>query len=56
LPLLSFYKNLGYKIEDVPNAYAQYQNEISLPVYFDLSDEDTMRVAETVWNAIQEAR
>lgn len=56
LPLLSFYKNLGYRIEDFPNAFAQYENEISLPVYFDLSDEDTLRVAETVWNAIQEVK
>lgn len=38
LPLLSVYKRLGYKMSDYPNAWAQYENEISLPVYYDLTD------------------
>ena len=28
LPMFTLYKNLGYKIEDYPNAYAQYANEM----------------------------
>ena len=31
LPLLSFYKDLGYKMDDYQNAFAFYKNEISLP-------------------------
>ena len=34
LPMFTLYKNLGYKIEDYPNAYAQYANEISVPALF----------------------
>ena len=40
LPMLTLYKNLGYNINDFPNAYNQYKNEISLPVHTKLSFED----------------
>ncbi|NLM34383.1 MAG: DegT/DnrJ/EryC1/StrS aminotransferase family protein [Clostridiales bacterium] len=45
LPMFTLYKNLGYKIEDYPNAYAQYANEISLPLYSTLTLEDAAYVA-----------
>jgi dTDP-4-amino-4,6-dideoxygalactose transaminase len=48
LPLFTFYKKLGYKMEDYPNAYAQYANEITLPLYSTLSLEDAKYVAESV--------
>ncbi len=40
LPLLSAYRNLGFRIEDFPNALAQFENEITLPLHTLLSDED----------------
>lgn len=40
LPLLTAYKNLGFKIEDYPNAYEFYKNEITLPLYSTLKDEE----------------
>ena len=40
LPLLTAYKNLGFKIDDYPNAYNQYKNEISLPLHDFLSEDD----------------
>ncbi len=46
LPMLTLYKNLGYRMEDYPNAFAQYENEISLPVYTTLAMEDAKYVAE----------
>lgn len=52
LPLLSFYKGLGYRIEDYPNSFKAYSSEISLPVYYDLSDEQVDRVIATVKNAV----
>jgi dTDP-4-amino-4,6-dideoxygalactose transaminase len=52
LPLLSLYKGLGYAMEDYPNAWKQYASEISLPVYYNLSDEDVNRVAEEVIAAV----
>ena len=40
LPMLTLYKNLGFDINDYMNAYAQFVNEITLPVYSTLSLED----------------
>ncbi|MDU2157337.1 DegT/DnrJ/EryC1/StrS aminotransferase family protein [Clostridium sp.] len=45
LPMFTLYKNLGYKIEDYPNAFAQYENEISLPVYSTLELSDVEYIA-----------
>ena len=39
LPMLTAYKNIGFDIADYPNAYAQYENEITLPLYSRLTDE-----------------
>jgi dTDP-4-amino-4,6-dideoxygalactose transaminase len=44
LPLLSAYKDLGFDITDFPNALAQFQNEITLPLHTLLSDEDVQTV------------
>lgn len=52
LPLLSLYKGLGYRMEDYPNAWTQYASEISLPVYYNLSDEDVDRVCDAVIDAV----
>lgn len=54
LPLLSFYKKLGYKIEDYPQAYDNYSREISLPVYYDLSDENIAIVIKSVIDSVEE--
>ena len=54
LPMFTLYKNLGYKIEDYPNAYAQYENEISLPVYSTLSLEDAKYIANALIEIINE--
>lgn len=32
LPLLTAYKNLGFNIEDYPNAYEMFRNEVTLPL------------------------
>ena len=40
LPLLSAYKNMGFAIEDFPNALAQFENEITLPLHTRLTDDD----------------
>ena len=37
LPLLTAYKNLGFDINDYPNAYHLFENEISLPIYSTLT-------------------
>jgi dTDP-4-amino-4,6-dideoxygalactose transaminase len=54
LPLFTFYKSQGFNISNFPNAFNFYKNEISLPVYYDLSNEDAERVANAILKAIQE--
>ncbi|MCM8710900.1 DegT/DnrJ/EryC1/StrS family aminotransferase [Clostridium sp. SYSU_GA19001] len=53
LPMLTLYKNMGYKIEDYPNAYAQYANEISLPLYSILKAEDAEYVAKELIKCVE---
>lgn len=52
LPLLSFYKNLGYEMTAYPHAFSAYANEISLPVYYNLSNEDVAFICDEIINAI----
>lgn len=51
LPMFSFYKKLGYNIENYPKAYKNYAAEISLPVYYDLTDKQVQRVIQAVLKA-----
>ena len=46
LPMMSAYKSLGWDIKDFPNAYAYYENLITLPLHTRLSDEDVNYVIE----------
>lgn len=39
LPMMTAYKALGFDIKDYPNAYAQFCNEITLPLHTKLTDE-----------------
>ena len=52
LPLLTAYKNLGYKMDDYPEAWNKYSTEISLPVYFNLSDGQVQQVINAVKTAV----
>lgn len=46
LPMHTAYKNLGFNINDFPNAYAYYVNEITLPLHTSLTDEDVEYVIQ----------
>ena len=46
LPMHTAYKNLGFHIGDFPNAFAQFANEITLPLHTRLTDEEVRFVAE----------
>lgn len=52
LPLLTAYKNRGYKMDDYPEAYRKYANEISLPVYFNLTNQQVQTVIEAVKSSV----
>ncbi len=47
LPMHTAYKNLGFDIKDYPNAYKQFENEISLPLNTKMTIDDARFVAET---------
>ena len=46
LPMHTAYKKMGFDIKDYPNAYANYANEITLPLHTCLTDEQTDYVIE----------
>ncbi|MEY2702491.1 MAG: hypothetical protein RLY43_1124 [Bacteroidota bacterium] len=48
MPMLTVFKNLGYKIEDFPIAYDNYSREISLPIYPQLTNEQIDYICEAV--------
>ncbi|MBL7927298.1 MAG: DegT/DnrJ/EryC1/StrS aminotransferase family protein [Bacteroidia bacterium] len=54
LPMLSYYKNLGYDINHYPNTYQNYASEISLPVFFDITEAQLTSVINAVVNAVTE--
>lgn len=48
MPMLTVFKNLGYKIEDFPVAYDNYSREISLPIYPQLTNDQLNYICEAV--------
>ena len=52
LPMMTYYMNCGYKIGDYPVAFDNYSREISLPVYYDLTDEMVDMVIGAVIGAV----
>ena len=46
LPMMTGYRNLGFDIADYPNAYALYSNEITLPLFSRLTDEEVDYIIE----------
>lgn len=54
LPMHTAYKALGFDIADFPNAYAYFENEITLPLHTCLSDEDVEYVKENYVRILKE--
>ena len=54
LPMHTAYKNLGFDIKDYPNAYARYVNEVTLPLYTKLTDEDVDYIIEQYTRIVKE--
>jgi dTDP-4-amino-4,6-dideoxygalactose transaminase len=48
LPLFTAYKNLGFSINEYPNAYNFFKNEISLPFHTLLSNEDVFYICSSL--------
>ncbi|MDE6676271.1 MAG: DegT/DnrJ/EryC1/StrS family aminotransferase [Clostridia bacterium] len=54
LPMHTAYRNLGFDIKDYPNAYAHFENEITLPLHTCLSDEEVEYVIQTFSEILRE--
>ena len=54
LPMLTAYKNLGFDIENYPNAYNQYKNQITLPLYTKLVMDDIDYILRAFEDSIKE--
>ena len=56
LPLHTAYKNLGFDINDYPNAYSRFESEITLPLHTLLTDEQVDFVINSFKDAIDEVK
>jgi len=54
LPMMTYYRDAGYAIRDYPVSYDNYSREITLPVYYDLTDEMVDAVIRAVVEAVEE--
>ena len=48
LPMMTAYKNLGFKINDYPNGFNMYKNSITLPLNTLMSNDDVEYVVENL--------
>ena len=54
LPMHTAYKKLGFDIKDYPNAYANFANEITLPLHTCLTDEEVDYIIENYSEIVKE--
>lgn len=53
LPMMTGYKKLGFSIDDYPNSYDRYVNEITLPLHSKLTDEEIEYVCKNYCSIVQ---
>lgn len=56
MPMLSFFKEMGYCIKNYPTAYNNFKSEISLPIYPQLKDNEVEYVIDTILTAYHKAK
>ena len=54
LAMMSAYKAMGWRIEEFPNAYAYYQNEVTLPLHTKLTCGDMEYVIDGLREVVRE--
>ena len=55
LPFQKAYIDLGYNIKNYDNAYNLYKNEITLPLYSSLNEEDARYIANNIIEYLNKA-
>lgn len=56
LPMHTAYKNLGFKIEDYPNAYKMFSNEVTLPLHTLLTDNDIEYICDQIASILKKPK
>lgn len=56
MPMLSFFKEMGYDINNYPQAYENYKCEISLPIYPQLTNDQVNFIIDTVIEAYEKVK
>ena len=51
--MLTYYKNLGYNIQNYPDTYDSFSREISLPVFYSITEEQIQRVINAVISSVE---
>lgn len=54
VPMMSFYKALGYEMKNYPQAYDNFAREITLPVYYDLTDDQLNIICKAVKDSLDD--
>lgn len=54
LPMMTAYKEMGWDIKDFPNAYAYYDNLITLPLHTKLTDEDVEYIIDNFKDVVKD--
>ncbi len=52
VPMMSFYKALGYDVKNYPVTFDNYSREITLPLYYDLTDDKVETVCRVFMHAL----
>ena len=54
LPMMTYYRNAGYDIKSFPVSYNNFSREITLPVYYDLTDDMVATIIKAVIDSVKE--
>lgn len=54
LPMHTAYKNLGFDIKNYPNAYKNFENEVTLPLHTCLTDEEVEYIIKNYSEVVKE--
>jgi dTDP-4-amino-4,6-dideoxygalactose transaminase len=52
VPMMSFYRNAGYDINNYPTTYDNFSREISLPIFYDITEDQVKQVVQAVVIAV----
>lgn len=53
LPLLTAFAKKGYKMDDYPQSKTLWESEISLPIFYDITEKQIQKVIDVVCNAVE---